>query len=225
MASPEKLEGFVISADGSTLYISPPEGSEFQTNSEYVITITGLTTTDGTAIPTVNIDTIMPLSPMYCTLGSVSALVSTFDIPKKDMLVYIRDASLEADFIEGSTYGTSSDRVQFAKQQFVKTKVVLDCLMRSMMEATSSGVGARYKLDAAEIEESLNTSAYKALLADLWKDLLKWQDAIRGYVNEGRAKPKATRIGLKSDQNSDISHTTADKILNDISRTTPERNE
>ena len=69
------------------------------------------------------------------------------------------------------------------------------------------------------------SAAFAKLLDRLRKNLHDWQDALRGYYNEGRAKPKATRIGTKSNTNSQIAHTTVDKILNDFSRTMPEGND
>lgn len=60
-------------------------------------------------------------------------------------------------------------------------------------------------------------------MLDLLRGNLKeWQDAIRGYYNEGRAAPVATRIGLKASSNSEVTHTTVDMILNDWTRTMPE---
>ena len=60
------------------------------------------------------------------------------------------------------------------------------------------------------------------LIDALKKALQKWQDAVRGYYNEGRVKPKATRIGIKSSQNSDVSFTTIDSILQDYTRSMPQ---
>lgn len=192
-------------------------------NSQYTVTVSGLTASDGTIIPTMTFDIITPLTPMYCSLTSVISVVNTFNIPKKDMLLYIREASEECDFIEGTigTNSNSNNDILFSKKQFVKTKVVLDCMVRSFTERTTSGVGSRYKLDVAEIEEKLNEGAYKAMIADLRKDLLKWQDAIRGYYNEGRAAPKSTRFSL----NQNLDNTTVDKIIDDFSRTMPTRSD
>ena len=229
----EQITDFNFEVEGNVLTIFVPNNSTEETwtnglqeNSEYIITISGLTTSTGEVISEKTFEILMPLTPQYCSLTAVMPMVNAFNIPKKDMLLYLRDASLEADFIEGSlsstsTTTTSSDSVLFAKKQFVKTKVVLDCLVRSLAEGVSSGVGSRYKLDVAEIEENLNASAYKAMIADLRKDLLKWQDAIRGYYNEGRVAPKATRFSI----NQKLDHTTVDKIIDDISRTMPSRSD
>lgn len=82
--------------------------------------------------------------------------------------------------------------------------------------------GGTYKLGDAELTDSTNSTMFKNMIKLLQDDLKKWQDAIRGYYNEGRAKPKATRIGLKSSSNSDVSQITVDTILNDLTRTPPQ---
>lgn len=60
------------------------------------------------------------------------------------------------------------------------------------------------------------------MLDRLAKELQKWQDAIRGYYNEGRVKPRATRVGIKSSQNSDVAYTTLDSIIQDVTRNVPQ---
>jgi hypothetical protein len=216
----EKIDFTQEIKDNTVIHIKPKD--PIKENSVYTIRIKGVKSKDGKKeLPPISVDIMTPLSPMYCTLSSVRALTDSFGIPKEDMLLYIRDASKFADYVASASSSTSSTNT-FAREQFVRTKAVLDCLTRSCMERTSSGGGSTYTLDTATIEDSMNSGSYKNMIADLRKDLDKWQDAIRGYFNEGRAKPKATRVGLKSDQNSDVSHTTVDKILDSISRTPPE---
>ena len=89
------------------------------------------------------------------------------------------------------------------------------------MNRTLDG-GNKYKLDTVEYEDSVNSASFKNLIDALKKALQKWQDAVRGYYNEGRVKPKATRIGIKSSQNSDVSFTTVDSILQDYTRNMPQ---
>ena len=89
------------------------------------------------------------------------------------------------------------------------------------MNRTLDG-GNKYKLDTVEYEDSVNSASFKNLIDALKKALQKWQDAVRGYYNEGRVKPKATRIGIKSSQNSDVSFTTIDSILQDYTRSMPQ---
>lgn len=214
--------------NGDTLTLTPKEdGVTLQENSSYVITIKGLVSQDGKkTLPTTRLSITTSVSPMYCTLASVKSLVATFNIPDTDILSYIRDASNYADFIasENSTSSsTTNTTLDFAKEQFTRVKALIDCLVRGVINQSVSS-GDKYTLDVASIEENADLSSLTKLL-DLLKPILKkWQDAIRGYYNEGRAAPVATRIGLKSDTNSDVTHTTVDKILNDFTRTPPEGN-
>lgn len=192
-------------------------------NSIYVITLSGIKSIDGKKElkPKTKIEVITAVTPMYCTLQSLSALVQNFNIPEKDLLIYIRDASKYADFISGNKTNTSNTSIDFAKEQFTKTKAVLDCLVRGVVQKSYSD-GSKYTLDVATYEERSNLTELQKLIDALKKDLLKWQDAIRGFYNEGRVAPVATRIGIKSNTNSEVAHTTVDTILNDLTRTPPE---
>lgn len=204
--------------DSNILSIVP---SEIKDNSIYRIKISGIKTKDNKKIfPETTFNILTAVSPMYCTLKSLKALINKFNISDKDLLIYIKDASNYADFIGGSVV-SSSDDVDFAKEQFTKTKVTLDCLLRGIVDKSYEN-GSKYTLDVATYEESSNLDALQKLIDDLKDELIKWQDAIRGYYNEGRAAPVVTRIGIKSNTNSDVSHTTVDTILNDFTRTPPE---
>ena len=216
-----------LSEDGKTLIVTPE--TELEDNGIYEFVISGVKSADRTkTLPDFTASVMTPLSPMHCTVDSVRALVDSFDIPEQNLQIYIRDASKYADYIlanAGNVSAKDKEKRQFAMEQFVRTKVTLDCLQRSTMDRVSAGAGSMYKLDAVEIQESSNSSIYKAMMAALRDDLQKWQDAIRGYFNEGRAKPKATRVGIKASENNDVSHTTVDKILDSITRTPPDWSE
>ena len=216
-----------LSADGQTLTVTP-EG-KLEDNSVYEVMISGVKSTDGTkTLPNFTAKIMTPLSPMYCTVDSIRAMVDSFGIPEQTLRIYIRVASKYADYIlssSGTVSASDKKKRMFAMEQFVRTKVVLDSLQRSCMDRASMGAGSTYKLDAVEITDSMNSTVYKSMMNALNLDLQKWQDAIRGYFNEGRAKPKATRVGIKASENNDVSHTTVDKILSDISRTMPDWSE
>lgn len=215
----EKIEStFVV--NGSILEITPSVA--IADNSLYTIKIKGVKSLDGSkTFPEKTFNVTTALSPMYCTLKSLSALVDSFGIPEENMLSYIRDASKYADFVAGGTAVKKGKTPSFAVEQFVRTKATLDCLLRACMNKSYSS-GGTYTLGDATLEEATNSGSFKNMISTLRDELQKWQDAIRGYYNEGRVKPKATRIGLKSSSNSDVAHTTVDQILNDISRTMPE---
>lgn len=213
----EKVEGTLsLSDDGSIVTFTPTK--KLKDNSIYEVTLTGLTDADGNSMEPVTVTYRTPYSPLYCSIDSLKLVVNTFGLSDEAMLSYVRQASREADFIAGGT----ADATDFAVQQFVRTKATYDCLTRMFMDRTYSGGGAKYKLDTAEYQDSLNSAAFKQLLDRLGEELQKWQDAIRGYINEGRAKPKATRIGLKSAQNADVKQTTLDSIIMDATRNVPQ---
>ena len=216
-----------LSADKQTVTVTPEGG--LTDNSVYEVMISGVKSADGSkTLPPFKAKIMTPLSPMYCTVDSIRALVDSFGIPEQNLRLFIRDASKYADYIlssSGTVSASEKKKRQFAMEQFVRTKVVLDSMQRSCMDRASMGAGSTYKLDAVEITDSMNSTVYKSMMNALNLDLQKWQDAIRGYFNEGRAKPKATRVGIKASENNDVSHTTVDKILDDISRTPPDWSE
>lgn len=217
----ENIECSYEIIDSNTLSIIP--STEVKDNSVYKIKISGLKSSDGKKIlPDTTIEVLTAVSPMYCTLNSLKALIDKFNISEKNLLMYIRDASNYADFIGSSTTSsTNSSSIDFAKEQFTRTKATLDCLLRGIIDKSYED-GSKYTLDVATFEESSNLEILEKLIDDLKKDLVKWQDAVRGYYNEGRVAPVVTRIGIKSNTNSDVSHTTVDTILNDFTRTPPE---
>ena len=212
----EKIE-VTAEAIGNILEIKPTNG--FLDNSKYTIRIKGIKSFDGSKVyPETVLTVTTAITPMYCTLNSLAALVDTFGIPESNLLSYIRDASKEVDFISGNDV---NDDNRYAAEQYVRTKATLDCLIRACMDKTMTG-GGKYKLGDAELEDATNANGFKNMIKLLKDDLKKWEDAIRGYYNEGRVKPKATRIGLKSSSNSDVKPVTVDAILNDISRSMPQ---
>lgn len=204
---------------GKILVVTP---ETIQENSIYRVTVTGLLDADGNPMDSVTVEYRTPYSPLYCTLDSLKLVVDTFGIPDENMLSYIRQASKEADFIAGGTAVKKGQAPSFAVEQFVRTKATYDCLTRAFMDRAYSGGGSKYTLDTATFEDSLNSTAYKTMFDRLAKELQKWQDAIRGYYNEGRAKPKATRVGINSSQNSDVSYTNLDTIIQDVTRNMPQ---
>lgn len=207
----EKIEQ-TITADDNILEITPAE--KILDNSIYVIKIKGLKSLDGSKeLPPQSFEVITAITPMYCTLDSLKALTETFHIPDRSMLSFIQTASREADFISGG----KANPKDFAVEQFTRVKATLDCLLHGCMEKTSEG-GATFTLGDATLIDPTNSQSFKNLIKLLQDEARKWQDAIRGYYNEGRSKPKATRIGLKSSSNSDVAWTTVDTILNDVSR-------
>lgn len=219
----EKVKG-VLSLSPDAKVITVGTDPALKANYRYYVTIKGLKTLDGKLLDNISATFRMPYSPLYCSLNSLKMIVDAFKIPEENMLSYIREASKYADYIaqvQGVEVTDDDGKIKFSVEQFTRVKATMDCILKGYMERTYSGAGAKYTLDVATFQDSLNSGAFKNLLADLAKELLKWQDAIRGYFNEGRAKPKATRVGIKMSENSEVAQTTVDNILNDISRQVP----
>lgn len=199
------------------LEITP--SSALVNNSTYEIRIKGLKASNKIKkLDSLTVKVVTELTPSYCSLDGINSLVDVFGIPEGKLLYYIREASRHADYIMGGTAVKSGAVPDFEVEQFVKTKASLDALMKAYIDKASES-GSKGTLGDVTFETSDSFAGIKDLIRTLKDELKKWEDAMRGYYNEGRAKPKATRVGLKSDTNTDVLATTVDSILNDFTRT------
>lgn len=191
----------------------------YQENSIYEIRISGLKSLDGkrSANP-LYLKVVTTLSPSYCSLEGLNTLVDIYEIPEQTLLYYIREASRYADYLRDGSAANNDGSVDFAVEQFVKTKATLDVLLKVYMRKASVS-GSRGTLGDVTYENANSAPDIKDLIKTLKEELKKWEDAMRGYYNEGRAKPRATKIGSKASSNNDITATTVDMILSDFSRT------
>ena len=206
-----------FTAEDNILNIIP--NTNILDNSQYTIKISGLTNKDGTkTLPTQIIAVTTAVTPAYCTLNSLKAVTEGFGIEDATMLIYIREASKFADFI-ASNSNISGDTLDYAKGELTKVKATLDCLMQGFVAGSFTAAQAkRYKLGEDEIEEADRATAFQKLLDWLRWLLQYWEDAVRGYINPGRAKPKATRLGISAADNNDVAQITFDQIVNDYTR-------
>lgn len=194
-----------------------PTDAKILDNSNYKIKISGIKSLDGAELPDQTFNIVTALTPMYCSLSSLKAVTVGFDIDDSTMLTYIREASQFADFVASA----SSTASEYAKGELTKVKATLDCLSNGFIAGSFMQGGNRYKLGEDEIEEGNKATSFKNLL-DWLKWLLRyWMDAVRGYINPGHAKPKATRIGINSADNQDVSFTTVESLIDDITRDMP----
>lgn len=200
------------------IIVNVPDG--LKDNSQYELRIKGLQSTDGTAqLDAFKYTFVTAMTPSYCTVSDLAAFKDTFDIPESMILYYIREASKYADYIKeaSASIGSSTQvEVTFPMFQFVRTKVMLDCLLKAFINK-AAGAGIKGTLGKISFE---NTEKYSSNLDDLL-DFLKaqlkmWQDAIRGYELEGRAAPVWSKKAYKT-QNP----TTFAQLINDISREEP----
>lgn len=201
----------------NVVMISP---KELLANSDYTFTISGVRNKNGELLEKKNFTIRTEYKPMYCTLTSLKMITDAYEIPDDNMRSYIRDASKYADYIISQTKSKIKTD-SFAVENFVKTKATYDCLMRMIM-STGFDKDNRYKLDVIEYEHEKDLDTLRRLLDDLAKQIKVWEDAVRGYWPEGRAKPKVTRIGIKSSSNTDVAWTTTESLLQDIARSVPQ---
>lgn len=201
----------------NVVMISP---KELLANSDYTFTISGVRNKNGELLEKKNFTIRTEYKPMYCTLTSLKMITDAYEIPDDNMRSYIRDASKYADYIISQTKSKIKTD-SFAVENFVKTKATYDCLMRMIM-STGFDKDNRYKLDVIEYEHEKDLDTLRGLLDDLAKQIKVWEDAVRGYWPEGRAKPKVTRIGIKSSSNTDVAWTTTESLLQDIARSVPQ---
>ena len=201
----------------NVVMISP---KELLANSDYTFTISGVRNKNGELLEKKSFTIRTEYKPMYCTLTSLKMITDAYEIPDDNMRSYIRDASKYADYIISQTKSKIKTD-SFAVENFVKTKATYDCLMRMIM-STGFDKDNRYKLDVIEYEHEKDLDALRGLLNDLAKQIKVWEDAVRGYWPEGRAKPKVTRIGIKSSSNTDVAWTTTESLLQDIARSVPQ---
>lgn len=215
----EKIVAEIAYEDNTknVVMISP---KELLANSDYTFTISGVRNKNGELLEKKNFTIRTEYKPMYCTLTSLKMITDAYEIPDDNMRSYIRDASKYADYIISQTKSKIKTD-SFAVENFVKTKATYDCLMRMIM-STGFDKDNRYKLDVIEYEHEKDLDALRGLLDDLAKQIKVWEDAVRGYWPEGRAKPKVTRIGIKSSSNTDVAWTTTESLLQDIARSVPQ---
>ena len=214
----EKISSTVV-ADGSLLEITP--SVEVQKDSIYTITITGLKSVDGKEFPKQTIRVATAASNMYCSLTELKNLCSTFNIPDEVMLSFIRAGSNYADFIASTISSTSSSgttTLLYSKGMLAQVWAALECLTVGFLQGGFVVGGNRYKLGEDELEEGDRAASFKNLL-DWLRWLLKyWIDAVRGYWNEGRARPRATRQGISASDNQDVAQITVDSLITDFTR-------
>ena len=218
--SKERIVANINYEDESSKNILKIAPEKVKDNSDYTFTISGIKDKNGNLLATKTFTIRTEYKPMYCTLESLKMITDAYEIPDNNMRSFIRDASKYADFIISQTKAkTKTD--SFAVENFVKTKATYDCLMRMIMSA-GLNKNNRYKLDVIEYEHESDIEALKELLDDLGKQLKTWEDAVRGYWPEGRAKPRITRIGIKSASNTEVAWTTTESLLQEIARSVPQ---
>lgn len=189
-------------------------------NSVYDIRLKDIKTLDGKKVldnETVSICTAV--TPAYTTLDSVKSLVEACGISDREILLKIREASRTADFIiqgingptlvnntdimiprikEQASVGTQTTvnelAIPFEVSEYVKYKAAKESILKFYINKAAVA-GEKGALGDISFEHQPKMPDIKALLDELTAQIKFWQDAIRGYGIEGRAKPKSTLHG------------------------------
>lgn len=177
------------------LEITPVDG--VQDNSIYTFRIKNLKSINhDKVLDSASIDINTAMIPCYCSIDSIKALVDVFDIPESTIFYFIRSASREADFINGKPVDISRG-VPYPVEKFVEVKATLEALTRAYITGGSQS-GLEGTLGKITFKNGDKLSSIRTLINDLKKEAKKWQDAIRGYVFEGRNKPSYALRGNHS---------------------------
>lgn len=190
------------------LEITPTEATK--NNSVYEIRIKGLKATNkNKKLESLTLKVVTELTPSYCTIEGVNALVEVFGIPEDKLLYYIREASRYANYLKGTGTVTNTDgSIIFEVEQFVKTKASLDALLKAYVEKVADS-GSKGTLGDITFENATRFEGMQDLIKVFKDELKKWEDAVRGYKNEGHAKLKTTEIGINAASNSEVPATRA----------------
>lgn len=195
---------------GNCLEITPDEAIE--DNAVYEVRLRNIVSKDGKKeYPSQKFEITTAMTPMYCSVDEIKMLVDVFDIPESTILMMIRRASREADFINGKPVDTSKG-IPFEVEQFVAVKASLLALLRAYAVGGAES-GLEGTLGKITFKNGDELASIKALIDRLRNEAKKWQEAIRGYVFEGRNVSKYALRG-----NWSLRATPAHAILDDWTR-------
>ena len=205
-----KTVPFTFRVLGNCLEITPDEPIE--DNAIYEIRLRNIKSKDGKKeYPNQKFEITTAMTPMYCSVDEIKMLVDVFNIPESTILMMIRRASKEADFINGKPVDISNG-IPFEVEQFVAVKASLLALLRAYAVSGSES-GLEGTLGKITFKNGDELSSIKALLDRLRDAAKKWQEAIRGYVFEGRNVSKFALRGNRT-----LRPTPAYAILDDWTR-------
>lgn len=181
-------------------------------NSTYEIRIKQLKSVDGKTIGNLNIKTTTAMTPCYCSVESIQILLDAFELSVSDILFYIRQASRQADHINGGPPELVNGKVPYVIEKYVEIKATLDTLTKAYITGSYDS-GMEGTLGQLTFKNGSNLDNMKLLMGDLKAEVKVWQDAIRGYEFEGRNKMS---FGRRADKT--VWPTPAYKILNNYTR-------
>lgn len=181
---------FTYTVNGSTLTITPK--TAFADNETYNISIEELKSVSGSSMLNNFIYSFTTaLSPMYCTIYDVNSVVGILDLDNAKILYYINQASKMVDWVrteQSASAAALTAPYEYPVVQFTKYKAAKDALLSAMVDR-ASGDGVKGVLLDIQFDFENGTKSLKNVLKDLDTEIMKWQEAIRGYGPEGRQKP------------------------------------
>ena len=128
------------------------------------------------------------LTPMYTDAQGVYDLMQGWTVDINTMLRNIHEASKYADYITASTINETS--VSFPVSQFVKYRAAKTALLALYMQR-AAGMGRSGVIGEVEFKEDNDLPGLTGLMKTIDEELKVWQEAVRGYKNEGRNKPQS----------------------------------
>lgn len=141
------------------------------------------------------------MSPMYCGIMDVASLLDIVDIPEDIVLYNIREASKYAAYIFEITNRKSRpnakldvNNIPFAVKEFTRFKAAKDCLLKIYMSLVNDNV-VEGTLGEVVFKTRDQLPDIKKILEYLDSEIAKWQDAIRGFELEGRARMQSAIKG------------------------------
>lgn len=132
------------------------------------------------------------LSPLFCDIDSVKVLIGNMEIDDNDILYHIREASRFAEYVKGSKL--KEDNVPFEAVMFTRYKAAHDCILSHSISMAST-TGLKGSVGDVAFEQKETTKDIGRILSHLCSELKRWEDEVKGYKLEGRAKMKAVTRG------------------------------
>lgn len=174
--------------------------SPLKDNSSYEIRIGSITDLSHTKIlENAKINFYTNVTPCYCPIEGVRAIINVYEIDTFTILYHIREASRYANWIKPELENLDSSEIPFEVTQFVKFKAAYDCLLRMYIEKAAAN-GGKGQLGDASYALEPRFSDISKLLKELEGLVEEWRYAVRGYCLEGRVPPKATLRGKNAKQ-------------------------
>ena len=211
----EKIK-FHYTIDDNILILTPEK--KIQDNSLYTIKIKELYSKINKEQQTkdLKIEVTSKMTPAYCTLNDVYFLHEMFNIPEKQILYDIREASKYADYMRDAKEPAEGKDITLPMREFVKTKVTMDLLTRAYI-TKAAGYGTRGTLGVITYQDTENYNNSIGDLLDRLKNTLKgWSEALKGYEREGRVTPKYSKKAFNQSEPTSFS-----QIINDWTRDVP----